>query len=121
MRDGTFIQMILPIALLAGAAVVFSHLLLPRFTRSHARVVLGILASAVVLLVLAPVSYVVFDARPIYAAHSFAEAMAMGRIVFVQSLNAALVWLPILCFRWLGAAQRVERLRGEDLARGDTP
>lgn len=119
--SSAFVNMIIPIAVMAAAALALPYLLTPRETRSHKRLVLSMAATALVLILLGPILYVVFDPRDIYDAASLAEMRVIGRIVFVESLTAAIVWVPLLFLVWIGRAQQVEKLRGQDMLRNPNP
>lgn len=109
----------LPISLLGLVALGLPYLIVPRQTRSHRRLSLGIALTALVLVLLGPVLYALFDTRDLYSADSLAAYALIARLVFVDSLGAALLWLPLLALVWFGKAQRIESLRGQDLARQD--
>lgn len=107
----------LPLAILGIVALALPYLLVPRDTRSHRSLGLGIAVTASVLLILGPILYAVFDTRDLYNTSSLPETLTIARIVIVDSLSATLLWVPILGLVWFGKAQRIEKLRGEDMAK----
>ena len=107
----------LPIAILGIVALALPHLLVPRDTRSHRSLGLGIAVTVSVLILLGPLLYALFDTRDLYEANTFAEGAVIAWIVFLDSLSAAILWAPLVGLIWFGKAQRVEKLRGEDMAR----
>ena len=113
-------DLVLPIAIIAAFAIVLPIFFVPRATRSHRRVALGILLSALCLILLGPILYALFDTRPIYDRDIQGARRVLLALIFRDSLSAAVVWIPLLGIVWFGRAQRVERLRGEDMVCRET-
>ena len=109
----------LPLALIAGAAVLLPFVLIPWRTRSHRRVAVGILVSAVLMIGVSAGVSALFDKRGIAAGVEIMGLWPFVWFMIVSSLKSALLWVPVLGLFWFNAAQRVERLRGEDMARKD--
>ncbi len=97
--------------------------LVPRFisppdTRSHKRVAIAVLASALVLVFLSAAMFAALQPA------KFASAAEMGglflgiEIAVRGSILFAIAWVPILLLFWFNRAQRVEMLRGKDMAAG---
>jgi hypothetical protein len=110
----------LPMAVLAGAAVILPRLLVPGDTRSQRAVTVSVLSSAVGLLLLgAAVFAAVYSAGGAGVASAFSNApMATGLFFLRLSAMAALLWVPVLALVWFAMAQAVEVRRGEDVMRG---
>lgn len=110
-----------PVLIFVVAALLLPMVLIPRRTRSQGRVAMGIVGSALILIAIGPVISVAFDARDLPAGVATAPkgqlALVVYQMQFRGALAFALVWAPVLALVWFGAAQRVERLRGEDLGR----
>jgi hypothetical protein len=109
----------LPVAALMALALLLPRLLVPRRTRSHAVVALGIAGAAGLILAAGVAIFLLsyraagadlagaFEARPLATWLFFTRASAM----------AALGWGPVLALVWFGLAQGVETRRGADAAR----
>ena len=110
-----------PLVLLGGLAGLLPWGLVSRETRSQRQVAMAIWASAAVLLI---VGAVVFAAQygwrgvDVWAALA-AAPVATARFFLRLSGFAAMLWAPVLALVWLALAQRVERRKGEDVARGE--
>ncbi|MEQ8294067.1 MAG: hypothetical protein RIA08_17840 [Roseovarius sp.] len=107
----------LPLALIAGATVVLPFILIPWRTRSHRRVAAGMAVSAVLMIGVSAGISALFDKRGIAAGIEIMGLWPYVRFMILSSLKSALLWVPLLALFWFNAAQRVERLRGEDMAR----
>lgn len=109
----------LPLAVLAGAAVVLPRLVVPGDTRSQRVVMVSVLVSAIALLLLgAAVFAVVYGVRGVGVGAAFATAPMAACIFFLRlSAMAALLWGPVLALVWFAMAQAVEVRRGEDVMR----
>lgn len=119
MFSAGIIETSLPIAIIGVAAIILPRLVVPQDTRSHRTVFARYAIVIVLLLILGPALYALFDTRGLYEAGSLAEALQILRIIFRQSLTAAIIWVPILVLNWFGSAQRVEAMRGQDMLRED--
>lgn len=114
--DFTFVKTTAPVLIMGGLAFVLPFVFVPRRTRSHLTVGLCVLATAVLLVILGAIITNLFDARGM-------EGLRGGASLYVvwlylrESLYFGLLWVPVLGYVWLNLAQRVERLRGEDMAR----
>lgn len=107
----------LPLALIAGATVVLPFLLIPWRTRSHRRVVGGMALCALLMIGVSAGVSALFDKRGIAAGIEIMGLWPYVWFMILSSLKSALLWVPLLALFWFNAAQRVERLRGEDMAR----
>ena len=114
---------LLPLGALAAAAAVLPMTLVPRATRSHREVALGIGASGALLVVLGAGMFgLLYALRGVGVGAALAEApLATAWFLVQRSAGAALVWGPVLALIWLSLAQRVERLRSEDGMRNGGP
>lgn len=110
----------LPMAVLAGAAVILPRLVAPVETRSQRAVVASVLISAIGLLLLgAAVFAVVYGAGGAGVGAAFSAAPLATSVFFLRlSAMAALLWAPVLALVWFAMAQAVEVRRGEDVVRG---
>lgn len=108
----------LPLAILAFVAAVVPYMVTRRGTRSQIRVVIAILLTAFLMLGVSAVLFAVFDTRDLPEAGA-TGAMVIAWFYLRSALGAAVVWVPVLAIVWLNLAQRVEKRRGEDLARKD--
>jgi hypothetical protein len=115
----SFAAIALPLLLLCAVALILPRMIVPRQTRSHSRVIVGMAATALALLLLGPMIYALFDQRGLFAGET-AQILLVAWWMFRESLSAILIWGPLLILVWFGLAQRVERLRGEDMTREDT-
>ena len=106
-----------PILLLASLAVVIPWRIVPSKTRAQAVVALSMLVAATILLLLgAGLIATIYTARGTELRAAF-ETAPYGVVWFFLRLSglSALAWGPVLALVWLAMAQRVERLKGEDL------
>jgi hypothetical protein len=115
----TLLNTALPLAAIGAAGVVLPRLLVPAGTRSLARLALGAAACVPLMLL---VAMAVFLAVRWAAGADMAGALAAapGLVLGELARSAAmstLVWGPALALSALSLAQRIERLRGEDMAR----
>ncbi|MEO0370351.1 MAG: hypothetical protein AAF231_02745 [Pseudomonadota bacterium] len=106
-----------PLFVLGGAAILLPFLLIPRETRSHRRVALGIGVSAGVMIALGILVFLMFDDRDFATGLEINGVGGMVALALGGSIRSAVMWAPLLVMYWLYAAQRVERLRGEDKVR----
>lgn len=112
-------DLMIPAVVLMGLAVLLPRGLTPWATRSHRRLALGIGLSALVLWFGGAVLF-----AELYARHGaeLGQALAVdagGTIGFLLgvSARAAILWAPLLVIWWYVGAQRVEKLKGEDIMR----
>lgn len=108
----------LPIALIGALAVILPWVLTPGATRSQRRVLVSVVLSALALAGASALVFAAFDKRSLLGGQGMAGQGMVAWLYLRSSLGAVLVWAPVLAFAWLGLAQRVERLKGEDMARG---
>ncbi|MEM7076398.1 MAG: hypothetical protein AAGA28_13720 [Pseudomonadota bacterium] len=113
----TLTNTLLPMAIIGAVAVVLPYALTPRGTRSQTRVTGAVGITAVAMFGISAVVLAVFDSRDLPEGGT-AGAVMIGWFYLRSALGAIAVWAPVLGLVWLGLAQRVERLRGEDMARG---
>ncbi|MEM1426581.1 MAG: hypothetical protein AAGF75_08530 [Cyanobacteria bacterium P01_H01_bin.130] len=106
-----------PLFVLGGAAILVPVLVIPRGTRSHVRVAVGIGGSALAMIALGILVYLMFDDRDLATGLEIKGVGGMVVLALGGSLRSALLWGPLLALHWFYAAQRVERLRGEDKVR----
>jgi len=110
------VQTGLPLALVAIGAMVLPFLFIRRDTRSHMHVTLGVFGTALCLVILGALVSVWASDRSTGELSGLQSAYATW-LYLRESLYLGLIWLPILGMIWLTKAQRVEKLRGEDMAR----
>lgn len=110
----------LPVTILALAAVLLPGWYVPRETRSHKAVIAAVALTAVTMILLgAAVFAIVYWLSGAGVAAAMSEAPLATMIYFFRlSLMAALLWGPVLALVWFSMAQRVEKRRGQDTARG---
>ncbi|MGK7652191.1 hypothetical protein ACSQ76_07185 [Roseovarius sp. B08] len=113
----TLVNTGLPLLIIGGLAALLPWVLTPRGTRSHLRVLMSVLLSILLLLVASAGVFALFDKRSLLGGQTLAGQGIIAWMYLRSSLGAAAVWGPVLAFVWLGLAQRVERLKGEDMAR----
>ena len=115
----TWVNSVLPMAILAALAVLVPLGLVRKQTRSQAEVAVTICASAGIMLLVSALTFAILyaaqgtDVWPAFKVTPIATTWAFIRI----SGYAALLWLPILALTWFGMAQGVERRKGEDAAK----
>ncbi len=111
----------LPLLLLGALALLLPFAMVRRDSRAHLEVAVGIWASAGLLLLAgAGVFAAVYAAEGARVGAALSDApLATGWFFLKLSGYAALVWGPVLALAWLGLAQRVEKRKGADRARGD--
>jgi hypothetical protein len=100
-------------------AVLVPRGLTPWATRSQRRLAMGIGLSALVLWLGGALLFADLYARQ-GAALDAALRDDLGGIVWfllAVSAQAAILWAPLLAIWWYVGAQRVERLKGEDIMR----
>lgn len=114
-----FLDTGLPLIVLGLLAAGLPWLLVPRGARGHGAAARGIGMSALVLLAVGVAMMAYLGARAGGDLIGLARAEPLGAawILLRRSAMAALVWAPILVLVWFSMAQRVERLRGEDVMR----
>jgi len=114
----SFGNTLVPLAILALVAAVLPYALTPRETRSQLRVAVMIGLTGLVMIGVSALVFALFDDRDL--PEGGATGMVLIAWFYLRSgLGAAAVWIPVLALVWLSLAQRVERRRGEDLARRD--
>lgn len=104
----------LPVLGLAALAVVLPVVFVPRDTRSHVRVSISALTSALILLVLGAILFAVFYQMRGHDVLTPLSTNGLGTAWFflIRSAQAALIWGPVLAIVWFSLAQRVEKNRG---------
>ena len=70
-----------------------------------------------VMIALGILVYLMFDDRSLAAGLEINGVGGMVALALGGSIRSALLWAPLLALHWFYAAQRVERLRGEDKVR----
>lgn len=110
----------LPLLILAGVAAVVPWVLVSRETRSQGRVALVIATTAVFMVGMSAIVMSLFDKRVIDAGDTAAGQGVLAWMYLRASMGAVVAWGPVLVLVWLGLAQRVERRKGEDMARGES-
>lgn len=111
----SFGNTIVPLAILAMVAAIVPYLLTPRATRSQGRVALAIGLTALGMVGLSGLIFALFDTRDLPQGGA-AGRVLIGWFYIRSALGAVAVWGPVLALVWLSLAQRVERLRGADMA-----
>lgn len=112
----TFTAMALPLFIVVVLAFVVPFVFVPRSTRSHITVTFCILGSALCMIIFGAIITNLFDTRDT-SSLSAQESRVVAWLYLRESLYLGLIWVPILGYVWLNRAQRVERLRGEDIMR----
>lgn len=110
----------MPVVVLAGLAVGLPRLLVASETRSQVAVSFGIGLTALALLVVGGLLFAaihVMRGNDVAGAISADTALTLGYLGGL-SAKATLIWGPVLALVWFSLAQRVEKHRGEDVARG---
>ena len=105
-----------PLVLIGILAIILPFLLIRKDTRSHRSVALGVAIAAVLLVLAGALILWGIDTRDIEIAEN-ASASVLFQIYLRASFPFAMLWAPLLALIWFGKAQRVEKLRGEDLVR----
>ena len=115
-----FLNTGVPLVILGLLSVGLPWVLVRKGTRSHWEVGLSIWASAGFLLLAgAGIFAAVYGLRGIGVGAAFTAAPLATAWFFLRlSGYAAMLWVPVLALVWFAMAQRVEKRRGEDLARG---
>ncbi|MEO0378725.1 MAG: hypothetical protein AAF252_00550 [Pseudomonadota bacterium] len=111
----------LPLLILGALGWVLPRMLVPEDTRSHSRVGAGVLFAAIVLIATSGLVLVAFDTPAYRSALDVGGMLLVAEIALRNSALFAIAWVPILALSWFNMAQRVEALRGRDMARGDSP
>ena len=106
----------LPVACMAVLSVILPYVFVPRNTRSHKTVTVCIMGTALCLVVFGAILTNLFDARNLDALSGMQSLYAVW-LYLRESLYFMIVWVPLLGLVWFNFAQRVERLRGEDIMR----
>ncbi len=109
----------LPLAALAGLALLLPEVLAPRGNLSQRRLGLAVAATAGLVWL---AGAALFAALYAAAGADVGGALAAGpgataALFLLRSAGAGLVWLPLVGLVWLIKAQAVERRRGEAAAR----
>lgn len=114
----TFLNTGLPVFLMAIAAWVVP-VLLGRTAADQQALMRGIVASALIILLLGAVLFAgIYQAGGIPVAGAFADApLSVGGFFARTALTAGIIWGPVLALAWFVLAQGVERRKGEDRAR----
>lgn len=117
----SFLNTGVPLLVIAACAIALPLLLVPRATRSQRRVTVRM---ALCALLLTLISAGVFGYARLHGTElttvvgsRWAAVPVLIWWMVLESLIGVIVWAPILALMWLVAAQRVERLKGEDMAR----
>ena len=110
----------LPLLILGALGWVLPRMLVPETTRSHKRVGLGVLCAVLALIAISALILIAFD-MPAYRSALWGGGgmLLVAEIALRNSALFAIAWVPMVALSWFNMAQRVERLRGEDMARGD--
>ena len=114
----TFGNTILPMGIIALVAAMLPYILTPRETRSQGRVAVVIGLTSLVMFGVSALVFALFDTRQLPDGGA-AGVVVISWFYLRSALGAFAVWAPVLGLVWLSLAQRVERRRGEDMARTD--
>jgi len=120
---GITFALTLPLGLMAALAVLFPRALTPRRTLSQRRLALSVALTVVGLVLAGMLLFADLYARQgaqIVPALRDDTGATLVRL-FWASLQAAIVWGPVLALTWLVMAQAVEKRRGQDAARKGKP
>ncbi len=109
----------LPLVILGVLGWALPRMLVPEDTRSHRRVGLGVLGAVVTLIGAAALVLVAFDHAAYRSPMEVGGMLLVAEIALRSSVLFAFAWVPMLLLSWFNMAQRVEMLRGQDMARGD--
>jgi len=109
----------LPILIIGVLAAVLPLVLTPWGTRSQGRVLVSVGGSVLVLIAASAAVFALFDMRGLLGGDTVAKQGAAVWMYLRVSRGAVIVWAPVLAFVWLYLAQRVERLKGRDIVRGE--
>ncbi|MEM6373064.1 MAG: hypothetical protein AAF727_09845 [Pseudomonadota bacterium] len=109
----------LPLFILGVLGWVLPRMLVPEDTRSHIRVSVGVLCAVLMLIVTSALVLVAYDI-PAYRIALDGGALLAMEIALRNSALFALAWVPMVALSWFNMAQRVEALRGQDMARGQS-
>ncbi|MEO1138942.1 MAG: hypothetical protein AAFW87_05745 [Pseudomonadota bacterium] len=113
----TFANIGLPLLIIGAVAAVLPWVMVPRDTRSQRRVAGVVVATALFMVVFSAMIFSVFDKRSFLGGETLPGQGVLAWMYVRASLGAVVAWGPVLLFVWLGLAQRVERLKGEDMVR----
>ncbi len=108
-----------PLIILGVLGWVLPRMLVPVDTRSQKRVVLGVLFAVVMLVLVSALVLVAFDNAAYRSALDIGGPALVAEIALRGSALFAVSWVPMVVLAWFNMAQRVEVLRGQDMARGD--
>jgi len=110
-----------PLAILLLGALIVPRLFVDRNTISHRRVFISVTISSVFLLFMGAVIFgVVYHFQGAKVFDAFAVNLWGTTLFFLTlSIKAAIFWVPVMLLVWFGLAQRVERNRGDKIARQD--
>ncbi len=97
-----------PLLALTALALLLPFALVPRATRSQARLAGGMIATA---------GLTFGAALALFAALYAMAGNGLGLNLLRPAGLSALLWAPLLALSWLVRAQGVEKRRGEDMAR----
>lgn len=110
----------LPLIIIGVLALAIPRLLVRKTTRSHRVAAVGIAGASLLLVILSAGVFFLFDNRS-YEALVVAGGYSLAlQFLFEASWKAVILWGPLVLLNWLSLAQRVERLRGQDLAEGSS-
>jgi hypothetical protein len=109
----------LPLVVLGAAGAVVPHLLLPLHTRSLALLAVVAFLSVPILFLIGMVVFGLVmwaEGANVAGALAAAPGYVLGQLAWSAMLSS-LVWGPALVLSALSLAQRIERVRGEDIVR----
>jgi len=109
----------LPLTGLVVLAIGLPLLIVPRATRSQARLAGGVAITALLLLLIGAALIAGFSAlagNPVAAGLAAHPLAGVGALI-LRAARMALLWAPVLALTWLVMAQGIERKRGEDRMR----
>ena len=109
----------LPLLILGALGWALPRVLMFSDTRSHVHLSFVVLASVAALVVVSAMVLVAFDTPAYQNALAIGGVLLVAEIALRGSALFAIAWLPMLLLSWFNLAQRVETLRGQDIARGD--
>jgi hypothetical protein len=115
----TLVNTGLPLLILGAAALIVPRLLLPRDSRSQRRLVVMLLASVPLMVVAGVLVFggaMAAGGADVLGAFGTAPGTTMLALARASAMGV-LVWGPVLLLTGLALGTRIERMKGEDMAR----
>lgn len=107
-----------PLVIMGALGWALPRMLVPDDTRAHGRVALGVAFSVLALIAVSALVLVAFDIAAYRRAMDMGGALLAAEVALRNSALFAVAWVPFAALSWFNMAQRVEVLRGKDMARG---